>query len=77
MAGLWDYHRSQPRATRRMKEWKTREPTDSGVRHGPAALQHRLSVRMARTYYKMGVAISSPAHFEMELSEPRFCSTIC
>ena len=43
------------------------EANESGVRPGPRLFSTGYLFEWRRTYYKMGVAISSPAHFEMEL----------
>ena len=43
------------------------EANESGVRPGPRLFSTGYLYEWGRTYYKMGVAISSPAHFEMEL----------
>ena len=43
------------------------EANESGVRPGPRLFGTGYLFEWRRTYYKMGVAISSPAHFEMEL----------
>ena len=43
------------------------EANESGVRPGPRLFSTGYLFEWHRTYYKMGVAISSPAHFEMEL----------
>jgi len=43
------------------------EANESGVRPGPRLFSTGYLFEWRRTYYKMGIAISSPAHFEMEL----------
>jgi Tol biopolymer transport system component/imidazolonepropionase-like amidohydrolase len=43
------------------------EANESGVRPGPRLFSTGYLFEWKRTYYKMGIAISSPAHFEMEL----------
>ena len=43
------------------------EANESGVRPGPRLFSTGYLFEWRRTYYKMGVAISGPAHFEMEL----------
>jgi hypothetical protein len=43
------------------------EANESGVRPGPRLFGTGYLMEWERTYYKMGVAISSPAHLEMEL----------
>ena len=43
------------------------EANESGVRPGPRLFSTGYLFEWRRTYYKMGVAISSPAHLEMEL----------
>jgi Tol biopolymer transport system component/imidazolonepropionase-like amidohydrolase len=44
-----------------------REANDAGVRPGPRIFTAGYLMEWRRVYYKMGVAISSPAQFEMEL----------
>ena len=44
-----------------------REAIDSGVRVGPRIFTAGYLMEWMRVYYKMGVAISSPGQFEMEL----------
>jgi Tol biopolymer transport system component/imidazolonepropionase-like amidohydrolase len=44
-----------------------REANESGVRPGPRIFGTGYLMEWGRVYYKMGIAISSPAHFEMEL----------
>ncbi|HXB72912.1 MAG TPA: amidohydrolase family protein [Candidatus Acidoferrales bacterium] len=48
-----------------------REANAAGVRPGPRVYGSGWLFEWQRTYYKMGVAISSPAHFEMELQRAR------
>ncbi|MFZ1939504.1 MAG: amidohydrolase family protein [Terracidiphilus sp.] len=43
------------------------EANESGVRPGPRLFSTGYLFEWRRTYYKMGIAISSPSHFEMEL----------
>lgn len=43
------------------------EANETGVRPGPRLFGTGYLFEWRRTYYKMGVAISGPAHFEMEL----------
>jgi len=43
------------------------EANESGVRPGPRKFGTGYLMEWQRTYYKMGIAISSPAHLEMEL----------
>ncbi len=43
------------------------EANESGVRPGPRLFSTGYLYEWGRTYYKMGVAISSPAHLELEL----------
>ena len=43
------------------------EANESGVRPGPRLFGTGYLMEWQRTYYKMGVAISSPAHLELEL----------
>jgi Tol biopolymer transport system component len=43
------------------------EANESGVRPGPRLFNTGYLYEWGRTYYKMGVAISSPAHLELEL----------
>jgi Tol biopolymer transport system component len=45
-----------------------KEANESGVRPGPRLFTTGYLFEWRRTYYKMGVAISSPAHLEMELN---------
>jgi Tol biopolymer transport system component len=44
-----------------------REANESGVRPGPRIFGTGYLFEWGRVYYKMGLALSSPAHFEMEL----------
>jgi Tol biopolymer transport system component len=44
-----------------------REVIDAGVRPGPRVFSTGYLMEWQRVYYKMGVAISGPAHFEREL----------
>ncbi len=44
-----------------------REANEAGVRLGPRMFGTGYLMEWGRVYYKMGVAISSPAHLEMEL----------
>ncbi len=44
-----------------------REANESGVRPGPRIFGTGYLMEWGRVYYKMGLALSSPAHFEMEL----------
>ena len=67
MAGLRHYHRAKPRATRLTKAWRISRPTSPAFGRAPAIFSTGYLFEWQRTYYKMGVAISSPAHFEMEL----------
>ena len=57
------------RTIRRIEGVEDIEANESGVRPGPRLFSTGyLSTKWGRTYYKMGVAISSPcAHLEMEL----------
>jgi len=48
-----------------------REAIDSGVRVGPRIFTAGYLMEWMRVYYKMGVAISSPGQFEMELQRSR------
>ncbi len=48
-----------------------REANEAGVRPGPRIFGTGYLMEWGRVYYKMGVAISSPAHFEMELQLAR------
>ncbi|WP_263385108.1 amidohydrolase family protein [Granulicella arctica] len=43
------------------------EANESGVRPGPRLFSTGYLYEWGRTYYKMGIAISSPAHLELEL----------
>jgi hypothetical protein len=44
-----------------------REANEAGVRPGPRVYASGWLFEWLRTYYKMGIAISSPAHLAMEL----------
>ena len=48
-----------------------REANEAGVRAGPRVYGTGYLMEWQRVYYKMGVAISSPAHLEMELERAR------
>ena len=48
-----------------------REANAAGVRPGPRVYGSGWLFEWQRTYYKMGVAISGPAHFEMELQRAK------
>ncbi|MEZ5290175.1 MAG: amidohydrolase family protein [Vicinamibacterales bacterium] len=48
-----------------------REANEAGVRIGPRVYGTGYLMEWKRVYYKMGVAISSVAHFEMELERAR------
>lgn len=48
-----------------------REASDAGVRAGPRIFTAGFLMEWQRVYYKMGVAISGPAQFEMELERSR------
>ena len=48
-----------------------REANEAGVRPGPRVYGTGWLFEWLRTYYKMGIAISSPAHFEMELQRAK------
>jgi imidazolonepropionase-like amidohydrolase len=48
-----------------------REANESGVRPGPRVYTTGYLMEWMRVYYKMGVAISSPGHFEMELERAK------
>jgi Tol biopolymer transport system component len=48
-----------------------REANDAGVRIGPRMFGTGYLMEWGRVYYKMGVAVSSPAHLEMELERAR------
>jgi Amidohydrolase family len=48
-----------------------REANESGVRPGPRVYASGWLFEWLRTYYKMGIAISSPAHLEMELKRAK------
>jgi Tol biopolymer transport system component len=44
-----------------------REASDAGIRVGPRVYGTGYLMEWQRVYYKMGIAISSPGHFELEL----------
>jgi Tol biopolymer transport system component len=48
-----------------------REANEAGVRQGPRVYASGWLFEWLRTYYKMGIAISSPAHLEMELQRAK------
>jgi Tol biopolymer transport system component len=48
-----------------------REANEAGVRIGPRMFGTGYLMEWGRVYYKMGIAISSPAHLEMELERAR------
>src|SRR5207244_2430326 len=48
-----------------------REANEAGVRPGPRVVGTGYLMEWQRVYYKMGIAISSPAHFEMELQRAK------
>jgi imidazolonepropionase-like amidohydrolase len=48
-----------------------REANDAGVRQGPRIFTAGYLMEWQRVYYKMGVAISSPGQFEMELQRSK------
>jgi hypothetical protein len=48
-----------------------REANDAGVRQGPRIFTAGYLMEWMRVYYKMGVAISSPGQFEMELQRSK------
>jgi Tol biopolymer transport system component len=48
-----------------------REANEAGVRPGPRVYGTGYLMEWQRVYYKMGIAISSPAQFEMELERAR------
>jgi len=48
-----------------------REANEAGVRPGPRVFATGYLMEWQRVYYKMGIAISGPAHFEMELARAR------
>jgi len=48
-----------------------REASDSGVRPGPRVFGTGYLMEWQRVYYKMGIAISTPAQFEMELQRAK------
>jgi hypothetical protein len=48
-----------------------REASESGVRPGPRVYSTGYLMEWKRVYYKMGIAISTPAQFEMELERAK------
>jgi Tol biopolymer transport system component len=48
-----------------------REANDAGVRQGPRIFTAGYLMEWMRVYYKMGVAISSPGQFEMEMQRSK------
>src|SRR5207302_8739176 len=48
-----------------------REAIDAGVRVGPRVYGTGYLMEWQRVYYKMGIALSSPAHLEMELQRAK------
>jgi Tol biopolymer transport system component len=48
-----------------------REASEAGVRIGPRVFGTGNLMEWQRVYYKMGIALSSPAHFEMELQRAK------
>jgi Tol biopolymer transport system component len=48
-----------------------REANEGGVRPGPRVYGTGYLMEWQRVYYKMGIAISNPAHFEMELERAK------
>jgi imidazolonepropionase-like amidohydrolase len=48
-----------------------REASESGVRPGPRVYGTGNLMEWQRVYYKMGIALSSPGHFEMELQRAK------
>lgn len=48
-----------------------REANDAGIRFGPRIFTAGFLMEWQRVYYKMGVAISGPAQFEMELERSK------
>lgn len=48
-----------------------REANEAGVRPGPRVYGTGFLMEWQRVFYKMGIAISSPAHLEMELERAR------
>jgi Tol biopolymer transport system component len=48
-----------------------REASESGVRPGPRVYGTGYLMEWQRVYYKMGIAISSPGHFELELQRAK------
>ena len=54
-----------------------REANEAGVRPGPRIYTSGWLMEWLRIYYKMGIAISSPAHLRWNCSARKICSTIC
>jgi len=48
-----------------------REASEAGIRIGPRVFGTGNLMEWQRVYYKMGIAISSPAHFELELQRAK------
>ncbi len=48
-----------------------REASDAGIRPGPRVFGTGYLMEWMRVYYKMGIAISTPAQFEMELQRAK------
>ena len=48
-----------------------REANEAGIRQGPRIFGTGNLMEWQRVYYKMGIALSSPAHFEMELQRAK------
>ncbi|HKB13557.1 MAG TPA: amidohydrolase family protein [Vicinamibacterales bacterium] len=48
-----------------------REANEAGIRPGPRVFGTGNLMEWQRVYYKMGIALSSPAHFEMELQRAK------
>jgi imidazolonepropionase-like amidohydrolase len=48
-----------------------REANEAGVRPGPRVYGTGYLMEWQRVYYKMGIALSTPAHFEMELQRAK------
>jgi Tol biopolymer transport system component/imidazolonepropionase-like amidohydrolase len=48
-----------------------REANEAGIRPGPRVFGTGNLMEWQRVYYKMGIAISSPAHFELELQRAK------
>ena len=59
------------RATRRTKRSRIARRTKAGVRPGPRVYGTGYLMEWQRVYYKMGIAISSVAQFEMELQRAK------